>query len=904
MEKLLLIDGNSLLFRAFYGQGTSTRLTSTQGIPTGAIHTFMMMYLKYIKELNPTHVCVAFDSAEKTFRHEKFEEYKGKRPELPEDLAIQMPIVRELLDEMAVMRVELAGYEADDLIGTYARMGEEAGMQVDILSGDKDSFQCISENIHVVMPPFKAALGSYTRYDIAAFEERYGVTPKQFIDVKALMGDSSDNIPGVPGVGEKTALKLIIEYGSLEGIYAHSSELKGKLKERIEDNKELAYLSQDLSRIDLYVPLPDEYADLKIFAMRAPESDSNLRALLSELNMSQLLSRMNMKALVPTVDTAQAETELTHVAEFDFLDLLNKLSLAKRKLTSERIYFAFSHSAKPYKIIKKAAPLLTKDAYLGLELPINSADLFVSDLPKDSKRLFVVAHCPDDIEKRLAFAEALSGLDAELVSYRAKESWREALFSEEQQVFDLETAAYLSADKGDLKDFTSLCTYTLSNFASQTPENEPDWLKYQLAYLPALYESLVQVFENSALKHLAETVDFPLAKTLGTMERRGFLVSPEVLDDLHERFAENTKILEESIYASAGTTFNINSPKQLGTVLYEDLGLPSGKKRQNQYSTDLTELQRLQSAHPIIGLIMAYRIQTKLDSTFVVGLKKYIAAEDGRIHSSFNANLTSTGRLSSKDPNLQNIPVRHEMGKEIRKAFVAKPGYVLLDADYSQIELRLLAHLADEPAMIEAFCQDKDIHRRTAAHLFSVPEDQVRPVQRATAKTVNFSIIYGISAFGLSQDLETSVGEAKRYIDEYHEQYPGVKVYMKKQIAMAKEHGYVETLFGRKRFIDELKSQNFNIRQFGERAAMNTPVQGTAADIIRMAMLRSEEVFAKAGIDAGMVSQVHDELIFEVREDQAEQAAVLLHEAMEQVTPLKVPLKAEVAIGPNWFDAK
>lgn len=907
MNKLLLIDGNSLLFRAFYGQGSSTRLTSTQGVPTGALHTFMMMYLKYVKELAPSHVCVAFDTAEKTFRHEKFDVYKGKRPELPEDLATQMPILRELLDVMGVQRYELPGYEADDLIGTYARIGENLGMQVEILSGDKDSFQCITENTHVIMPPFKASMGDYTRYDIATFKERYGVLPEQFVDVKALMGDSSDNIPGVPGVGEKTALKLISEYGSLDEVYAHSAELKGKLKERIEENYDLAYLSEELSRIKVDVPLPDDHADLDIFRLRAPASEKDLRALLSELNMNQLLARMNLAGLSANespLDTA-ANSKKTELAELEYVDLLAVLQKGEEAAQDEEVYFAFSSSAKPYKTLKKAAELLTKDAFIGLAMSAKTAKRFGFVPAKSSEELQFISACPDSESERRKFAQALFKSKAKVITYRSKDAWREALFTPEQVAYDVETAAYLAANMGDLKDFSSLCASALDQPSSVLPELEIDWVKYQLNHLPALYITLDESLNNDALRRLALDVDMPLSRSLGLMEKRGFFVNPLVLDDLHERFSANTKILEESIYASAGHEFNINSPKQLGQVLYEELGLPSGKKRQNnQFSTDVSELQRLQSKHPIIGLIIGYRMQSKLDSTFVVGLKKYIAAEDGRVHSYFNPNLTNTGRLSSKDPNLQNIPVKNAMGKEIRRAFEAKPGHVLLDADYSQIELRLLAHLADEPNMIEAFIQDKDIHRRTAAHLFSVPEDQVRPAQRAAAKTVNFSIIYGISAYGLSQDLDTSVGEAKRYIDEYHAQYPGVKKYMNQQIEQAKEHGYVETLFGRRRYIEELQSQNFNVRQFGERAAMNTPVQGTAADIIRMAMLRSEEAFANAGLDVGMVSQVHDELIFEVLSEHAEQAAQLLQEAMENAAVLKVPLKVEVGIGQNWLDAK
>lgn len=906
MEKLLLIDGNSLLFRAFFGQGSGARLTSTQGVPTGALHTFMMMYLKYLKELAPTHVCVAFDTAEKTFRHDEFADYKGKRPPLPEDLAEQMPILRELLDAMGVPRYELAGYEADDLIGTYARIAEAEGMEVEILTGDKDTFQCITDKTHVIMPPFKASMGAYTRYDRETFRARYGVEPEQFVDVKALMGDSSDNIPGVPGVGEKTALKLISEYGSLDEVYAKSAELKGKLKERIEDNREQAYLSQYLSRINVYVPLPENYATPDVFQLAPPPSAKELQALLSELNMSQLLSRMKLDFVdLNTADEGQSSGLKIHEVELSFSAFVKQISGLTRFLEDKQIYFAFSSSAKPYKTLKQAAPLLTEDAYLGLSFTLNDEGRSHFSLKNDLKILHCFAPCPTEMSEREQLASALYESKLPMIVYRSKDAWREALLDPRQEVFDVETAAYLAADKGDLKDFSSLCVHTLEKVQLTEPEDEKGWARMQLGHLPALFENLNPLIEDKKLAKLAKEVDMPLARTLGLMERRGFLVNPQVLDDLHLRFAENTKILEESIYASVGHAFNINSPKQLAVVLYEELGLPSGKKGQNkQYSTDLSELQRLRNAHPVIDLIMAYRAQAKLDSTFIVGLKKYIAAEDGRIHSYFSQNYTSTGRLSSKDPNLQNIPVRHEMGKEIRRAFEAKAGYLLLDADYSQIELRLLAHLADEPAMIEAFSQDKDIHRRTAAHLFSIAEDTVKAKQRAVAKTVNFSIIYGISAYGLSQDLDTSVGEAKRYIEEYHEQYPGVKRFMDGQIAAAKEQGYVETLFGRRRYIEELKSQNFSVRQFGERAAMNTPVQGTAADIIRMAMLNAEDTFAKAHIDAGMVSQVHDELIFEVREDQAEAVAQLLKQAMEEVVSLKVPLKAEVAIGQNWFDAK
>lgn len=909
--RLLLIDGNSLINRAFYGQGASSRLSSTQGMPTGALHTFLMMYLKYLKELEPSHVCVAFDTKEQTFRHRRFADYKGHRSAMPEDLAAQLPVLKELLDAMNVRRIELAGYEADDLIGTLARRGEERVMAVDILTGDKDAFQLITDKVHVIMPPVKATAGTYTRYDEAAFRARYGIVPAQFVDVKALMGDSSDNIPGVPGIGEKTALKLIAEYGSLDALYAHTAELKGKQKEKVEDNREQAYLSQELSRIDRFVPLAGELEDLRL---GAPASENELRALLSALNLNQLLSRMHLKALLPGAaqsEQAEAQGRMPDCARLSWADFLARTGAllgaeggegsadpasggaAIAADSDAALYIAFSPSARAYKTLKQAAPLLSPGACFGWRLL------------RAEGECACMADCPEDAAERRALAELLAHSPYPIHTYRSKTLWREGLLDEGSATsFDAESAAYALADLGELRDFSALAERVTGRGPLADCADEEAALRLQLDLLPELCRALKERLAGTALEKLCAEVDFPLARTVGLMERRGICVDPAVLDELHEQFRRNIEALSAQIHREAGREFNINSPQQLGAVLFEELGLPSGKKRQNAYATDQNELQRLKSMHPIVALVVDYRMQTKLDSTFVQGLKKYIAPEDGRIHSYFNLNYTSTGRFSSKDPNLQNIPVRQAMGKEIRRAFVARPGAVLIDADYSQIELRLLAHLADERQMIEAFSRDRDIHLRTAAHLFGLPEEEINAAQRAIAKTVNFSIIYGISAFGLAQDLEIPVGHAKGYIDDYHRQYPGVRRYMEAQIAQAKALGYVETLSGRRRYVDELKSGNFNIRQFGERVAMNSPIQGTAADIIRIAMLRADEAFRRTGLDAALVSQVHDELIVEVAEAEAEQAAALLREAMEGAFALRVPLKADLAIGRNWFDAK
>lgn len=904
-SSILLVDGHSIINRAFYGIGDAQRFTAKDGTPTGAVMGFFNIVNRYVSELEPTHLCVAFDRPEPTFRHLKYDGYKGTRKSMPDELHVQVPIVKELLDAMTVCRTELAGYEADDLLGTMAKRFQDQGFSVWILTGDRDSFQLADEQITIVMPQNRQSGGSAVLYTPDQVLEQYGVTPEQFVDLKAIMGDTSDNIPGVAGIGEKGACRLIQQYGSLAAVYEHLQELKPGEQKKLTASREQAFLSLDLAAIRTDAPI-EVTAEM---TLRRPVSETGAYGAFKRYDLNALIRKYH---LTPGSDAggadgisdASSDGRPGKSASSPAIEaLLWPMETVGAEALLGRLLDSRSAAARPVPNATPdgaTAPIAILDGFFASEPgavqpfdQLGAVELAVGLEPGAGYRVTLASR-----------AEAIRVFDAlsagfVLVGFDLKRWFRYFDCRPAHTPFDLMSGAYLLTElsgKAPVRE----------QLLSDAGLDEAD-LQNPAAVLPAfhsLYLDQLAALEARGLRSLALETDMKLVPILGRMEAAGFAVDRSVLDGLSAEFGAMVQTLEQSVYELTGQIFNINSPKQLGKVLYEDLGLPTGRKSATrQYSTNIEEMERLRPLHPVIDAIIRYRQISKLRSTFVDGLSAYIGP-DGRIHAHFNQNLTATGRLSSSDPNLQNIPIRQAEGREIRRAFVARPGYVLIDADYSQIELRLLAHLSGDERMIGAFADDLDIHRMTAATLFSVPIESVTDDMRRAAKTVNFSIVYGVSDFGLAQDLSVSIQAARDYIEGYDRQFPMVRRYMTGLIEQARVNGYVETLFGRRRYIPELKAKNRNMRSFGERAAMNAPVQGTAADVMRMAMVRVSEGLEQAGLESRIISQVHDELLVEAPAAEAERAAAILKQGMESAVSLSVPLAVSLSIAGNWFDAK
>ena len=833
-QKLLVLDGNSILNRAFYG---IRNLSTAAGLPTNAVFGFMNILHKHMTAIGPTHLACAFDTRKPTFRHEAYDGYKATRKGMPEDLAVQLPYAKEAAAALGFTVIECPGYEADDILGTLARMGEEADMEVYLLTGDRDSLQLISENTRVVLMKTKEDIV----YDPALFTEEYGITPLQFIDVKALMGDSSDNIPGVAGIGEKTALKLIQTLHDLDTLYADAGfgGSSPSVCKKLTEGKEMAYLSKDLATICRSAPLEVTLETLANDGIRA-------------------------EALIKLCDT------------MEFTGMAKKFGVEMQKEDKPAAVLPEPESIDPAVFVFPETPVAVVLTEEGVVLcdGIHIWTAAVSDPSFAFARPFL---CHD--------------LKALLRQTGNMEYGKHC-------VFDTMLAAYLlDPGKGSypLEKAAAACGLTLS----ENPDAaEQAWVICQL------YEAMVPLLKEAEMMALYTEIELPLAAVLASMEEIGFKLDTEGVYRYAKRLAEAEADLMDAVWMAAGHDFNINSPKQLGEVLFEELNLPAGRKTKTGYSTDAETLERLRPYHPIIDNILSYRQISKLRGTYGEPLVR-LADANGRIHTQLNQTGTATGRLSSNDPNLQNIPVRMELGRELRKYFIPEDEkYVLIDADYSQIELRLLAHLADDPVMQEAFIAGTDIHTKVASQVFGVPEEQVSPELRRRAKAVNFGIIYGIGDYSLSQDLHISRKQAGQYIENYLATYPNVDSYLQNTIADAKEKGYTTTMFGRRRKIPELASKNRNLQAFGERVAMNSPLQGSAADIIKIAMIRVHDALAAAGIDARLIMQVHDELIVEAAKACAEQAKEILVREMEAAAALKVPLTAEAAMGENWYEAK
>ena len=853
-KQLIAIDGNSLMHRAFYAlPGMTTR----EGFPTGALHGFMGMLFKLL-ERKPDYLVVAFDMHGPTFRHEQFEAYKAGRRETPEDLRAQFPVLKELLASMGVAVCETPRFEADDILGTFARLCEASGIDALLVTGDRDALQLIGEHTHVLMT--KKGISETVEFDEAVLKEAYGLEPDRMRDLKGLMGDNSDNIPGIPGVGEKTALKLLEEYGTLESVLAHADEIKGKLGEKVREFAASARMSYELGTICREAPLP---FDISACACR-PEGFANAKSKFTELEMRSIAARL------PGGNTAAAAAAAPKNAcermEIDSAERVREIIQRAGAIpvfaidAGETITFALDE-ARYYEIVQGAdlfsAPVDEKALWNALKPVFENPACRV--LAFDTKRL----------------RHLLVKFGIEL---RAG-------------VFDAMIADYLLDATRPATTFAALCERFDAN------------AKPNAAMLFYLQSKMTRELDELGMEKLYKEMELPLSLVLFDMEREGFRVDEAMLKDMQARFMQQADELAKRIYALAGETFNILSPKQLGDVLFVKLGLPTGKKNKSGFSTDADTLEALSERHPAIPLILEYRFITKLKSTFVDGLLA-VRGEDGRVRTQFNQCVTATGRISSTEPNLQNIPVRTPQGREIRKAFIASPGCVLVDADYSQIELRLLAHISGDEGMCAAFIGGKDIHRTTASEVFGVPFDEVSSDMRNAAKAVNFGIVYGISDFGLARNLDIPVKRASEYIKLYFERYPRVKAYLDESVEAAKRLGYAVTMFDRRRSMTELKSANYNTRSFGERVAMNMPIQGTAADIIKLAMVRVHSELKTRGLKAKLILQVHDELIFDTPLEERDEVVLLVHDCMERVAALRVPLDADVKVGKSWFETK
>lgn len=878
--KLMVLDGNSILNRAYYG---IRPLSTREGLYTHAVYGFITTLQRLLDEENPEALCVTFDRREPTFRHRADAEYKAQRKPMPPELAMQLPVMKQVLSAMSVPCYELAGYEADDLIGIISRKCQAAGWDCVIVTGDKDSLQLITDRTKVKL--VSTRMGQTTTKDMTpeTFREQYGFDPIHMIDLKALMGDTSDNIPGVPGVGEKTAMALVQEYGTIDEIYRLLPDLHAKPAaiRKLTEGEESARHSYWLATIVTDAPLDFDPAENLRRPFRPELYDLFLR-----LEFQKLIDKYHLR---PHQETAEKPEVTATVVPVRTEDQARDLLAQWRQAESVTVYAVPDLSALSVQWdagenASWAAELWTGD-YQG-DWQALLAALFAADIPK-------VSHNVKDLMRTL--------LDAGLPA--------------EGFVFDTALAAYLLDATAGKYDLPRLFVAYFNQELEKPVHLEPDafsplgdrsaaWASLHSygAAIEALHGVLLPRLREQGMEKLYFDVELPLCRVLADMERSGFLVDGGALARFGRELSDTIDRLEQRIYAAAGQQFNINSPKQLGKVLFEDLGLPHGKKTKTGWSTNADVLEKLKD-HPLVADVLTYRQYAKLKSTYADGLLKVIDP-DGRIRTSFQMTVTATGRLSSTEPNLQNIPTRTELGSKMREMFVAAPGHVLVDADYSQIELRLLAHISGDTAMQQAFLSGEDFHTVTAARVFHVPQDQVTHQMRSRAKAVNFGIVYGISAFSLSQDIGVTVQEAKEYMDRYFATYTGVKQYMTDVVDKAREQGYVETLWHRRRALPELKSSNFNMRSFGERVALNMPIQGTAADIIKLAMVRVHSRLAAEGLAARLIMQVHDELIVECPEKEAPRVEALLQQEMQGVAELSVPLLAEAHTGRNWLAAK
>jgi len=894
-KKLVLIDGHSILNRAFYGVPD---LTNSKGLHTNAIYGFLNILFKILDEEKPDYLAVAFDVKAPTFRHEMYAEYKGTRKPMADELREQVPVIKDVLRAMNVVILEQAGLEADDILGTLAKRAEADGVDVALVSGDRDLLQIATDRIKIRIPKTRMGKTEIQDYYAKDVEEAYQVTPLQFIELKALMGDTADNIPGVPKIGEKTATSLIVEYGSIENIYAHLEEISKKsIRESLQENRALADLSKTLATIKTDCDLGFEYEAAKAEGYFTPEAYQ----LFKELEFK------NMLKYFENVDTQSQNEDLKkHFQVLEDESTCKKVlsTLCKNHkeigliiLTDNKKFqgLAICGSKEEIYFYYQATTGMVENQQLSLFDSFEQKEnTVIADLVKEISAKVKVATV--DIKKQYAFLQTENTknyFDAVLAAY---------LLNPLKNDYDGEAIAleHLGLTIPGFKEVFG--KRTVAEAYKETPETVAEYFMYQAYVAFAAKEVLESKLKEAGMLSLMTEIEMPLSYVLYDMEKEGVIVKREELKEYGDALTERIIELEQSIYKQAGEPFNINSPKQLGEVLFEHMSIPGGKKTKTGYSTAADVLEKLAPQYPIVNDILEYRGLTKLKSTYAEGLAGYIE-EDNRIHTNFNQTITATGRISSTEPNLQNIPMRMELGRKIRKVFVPREGCVLMDADYSQIELRVLAHMSGDEELIQAYKMDQDIHRITASKVFNTPFEQVTDLQRRNAKAVNFGIVYGISSFGLSQDLSISRKEAAEYIEQYFATYPKVKEYLDKLVSDAKENGYITTMFGRRRPIPELSSSNFMQRSFGERVAMNSPIQGTAADIIKIAMIKVWKALKDAGLKSKLILQVHDELLIETYEEEVEQVKQILSENMKNAAQLEVNLEVDLHVGNNWYEA-
>lgn len=866
MKKLLILDSNSILNRAFYGV---RYLSAKDGTPTNAIYGFLNILLKLIKEQEPDYICAAFDVKAPTFRHKQYKGYKAQRKPMPEGLAAQMPLAKDVLRAMGVTILEKEGYEADDIIGTVARLCEESEISCFIATGDKDDLQLASDKTKVILTVTKSGYNETIIYDDKAVKEKYHVTPTEFIDVKALMGDPSDNIPGVKGVGEKTAMSLIEKHHSIEYIYENIDGigLKGAMLQKMKDGREMAFMSKELATINRNTPI-EFNADECVFD--GFENNGELYEILKRLELNSIIKKLDLSG----GDNVKENEDIFKDFSYQVGD--------KNMISGDKVNVVIDFDGDN---ISSAAVGAGNNAVV-----LNEQDDIKELLEDDSiaKVMFDVKEAIVKLNGRIDIKNISddTAIAAYLVDPAKNEYTIEKLASE-----------YFGTviEKPEVKQLSLL---------DDVETDRSEYLAKCAVALGVLNERIGDKIKENGQEKLYQEVELPLVTVLAHLEINGFLVDDNQLKKFADKLGEKIDALTNEIYMLAGEEFNINSPKQLGVILFEKLELKPVKKTKTGYATNADVLEKLRDKHPIVNFIMEYRQLAKLKSTYCDGLTAVVNPNTHRIHSVFTQTVTVTGRLSSTEPNLQNIPTRTELGREIRKMFVAKDGYVLVDADYSQIELRVLAHIANDETMINAFRNNEDIHAVTASQVLGIPLEDVTKEQRSSAKAVNFGIVYGIGEFSLAQDLHISVKEAKAYIESYLEKYHGVRNYMESIKEQAKKDGYVKTMLNRIRYIPELKSPNYNIRQFGERVALNTPIQGTAADIIKLAMVRVDNRLINEGLKSKLILQVHDELIVEAHKDEVDKVKQILSEEMQGAMELNVPLKVDMSTGHSWYDAK
>ena len=891
--KLVLVDGHSILNRAFFG---IPDLTNSEGLHTNAVYGFLNILFKILDEEQPDYLTVAFDVHAPTFRHKMYDAYKGTRKPMAEELRQQVPLMKEMLTTMGVTIVEKEGYEADDLLGTIAKQSEAQGLEVSIVSGDRDLLQLASDHIKIRIPKTKRTGTEIEDYLAKDVVEKYQVTPLQFIDVKALMGDSADNIPGVPGIGEKTATALIVSYGSIENAHDHLEEIKpNRAKQNLSEHYDMAQMSKELATIEIHAPIEYSLEDAKLDNLFTEEA----YLMCKRLEFKNMLSRFDIDA-----PKNLAEEHFTFVTDKKQIsDIFKKAKKAGHigccLLPGEGIIteqLSLFEQPKEQQVIE------------GMSIAFSEEDIY-----------YLSAGTEVSAEELLEEIRELSGGQTKVSVMDLKETLKTLPLPENDRYFDASVAAYLlNPLKNDYpyedlaKDYAGLMIPSKTDLlGKESPvkakQAKPEaFLKYicYMAYIPwKTRDRLLEELNNTGMQTLYDTIELPLVYTLSDMEKEGVHVDAEELKRYGEELAAQIAVLEKEIYEGAGETFNINSPKQLGHILFEKLEMPYGKKTKTGYSTAADVLEKLAVEYPLVSKILEYRQLAKLKSTYADGLANFIE-EDGRIHTNFQQTVTATGRLSSTDPNLQNIPIRMELGRMIRKVFLPKDGYVFVDADYSQIELRILAHMSGDEMLIQAYREAQDIHRMTASQVFHTPFEEVTDLQRRNAKAVNFGIVYGISSFGLSQDLSISKKEAQEYIERYFESYPKIKEFLDGCVEKAKKDGYSVTMFGRRRPLPEISSSNFMQRSFGERIAMNAPIQGTAADIIKIAMNRVHRRLIDEGLKSRLLLQVHDELLIEAAPDEVDEVKKILDEEMKGAADLSVELEIDTHTGKNWYEAK